>query len=82
MIQFLAIIHGRTFLEKPTIGLLRHALYCPTFLASVRHADPTVFLWFQAFSLKVEWSVSTADFGHQSVQKNLLWQFLTEPVIQ
>jgi hypothetical protein len=56
-------------LEKPTIGLLRLALYFPTFLASVRHADPTMFLWFQAFSLKVECSVSTAGFSHQTVQQ-------------
>jgi hypothetical protein len=47
-------------LKKPTIGLLRHALYFPTFLASLRHADPTMFLRFQAFSVKVECSVSTA----------------------
>jgi hypothetical protein len=46
-------------LEKPTIGLLCHALYFPTFLASLRHADPTMFLCFQAFSLKVECNVST-----------------------
>jgi hypothetical protein len=45
-------------LEKPAIGLLRHALYFPTFLVSLRHADPTMFHWFQAFSLKVERSVS------------------------
>jgi hypothetical protein len=42
IIQFLVIIHGGTFLEKPTIGLLCHALYFPTFLASFRHADPTL----------------------------------------
>jgi hypothetical protein len=28
-----------------------------------------MFLWFQAFSLKVECSVSTAGFGHQTVQQ-------------
>jgi hypothetical protein len=54
------------FLEKPTIGLLCHALYLPTFLASLRHADPTMFLWFQAFSPKVECSVSTLGFGQQT----------------
>jgi hypothetical protein len=52
-------------LEKPTIGLL----YFPTFLASFRHADPTMFLWFQAFSLKAECSISTAGFGHQTAQQ-------------
>jgi hypothetical protein len=71
ILQFLAIIHGETFLEKPTIGLLRHALYFPTFLASPRYADPPIFLWFQAFSLKVECSVSTAGLGHPTVKPPL-----------
>jgi hypothetical protein len=59
----------RTFVEKPTIGLLRNALYFPSFLASLCHAYPTMFLWFQAFSLKVESSISTVGFGHQTVQQ-------------
>jgi hypothetical protein len=31
-----------------------------------------MFLWFQAFSLKVECSVSTAGFSHQTVQQTSL----------
>jgi hypothetical protein len=36
-----------------------------------RHFWPpsAMFLWFQTFSLKVECSVSTAGFGHQTVQQ-------------
>jgi hypothetical protein len=45
-------------------AMFEEPLYFPTFLASLCHV-----LWFQAFSLKVECSVSTAGFGHQTVQQ-------------
>jgi phage pi2 protein 07 len=38
--------------------------------------------WLRNPQLKVECSVSTAGFGHQTDQQTYLWQFLMEPVIQ
>jgi hypothetical protein len=61
-------------------GLLHHSLYFLTFLASLHHAHPTVFLWFQVFSLNFECSVLAAGFSHKLFSKPPL-TVLMEPVI-